>query len=96
MYVSDPFSTLKLEPKTLVNLEESGGCIEAIDFPSISESVDSLLLSVQEDLKATAKQRDVQQLEVGMIPPLSEPEIVFREIFHLPTCSTGSRGPNHS
>lgn len=44
---------------------------------------------------AMAKQRGVLQLEMKAIPQLSGPGIVFREVLHLSTNSTGSGGPAH-
>lgn len=56
MHVSSPLSTLIVwSKKTPVKLEMSGGNIEAMGFPSISgkdNSMDSLLLSVQGDLRS--------------------------------------------
>lgn len=88
-----------LEQKTPVKLEESRGYFEAMAFPSISERKNSMDSSPQcpgRPKKPTAEQRGVQQLEVGAVPQLSEPGIVFRKVLYLPTYSRDSGGSAHS
>lgn len=97
VHVSDPLSTLTLwEPKTPGKLEESGGRALRPGLSQHSERETQLIGTSCSygDLKAMARQRGVQQLEVD--PSAVKAWNYFRGVLHLPNCSMGSRGTAHS